>query len=88
MTDSEKLEFLAGQVHALVGFGLAAINTHPSLASLARHLDLAEKATLARVEASAATHDYVDGLRDVFDRLKTGLESARALRKKRNKPRR
>ena len=88
MTNAEKLEFLAGQVHALVGFSLAAINTHPGLASLARHLELVEKSSLARVEASAVTEDYVDGLRDVFDRLKTGLESARALRKKRNKARR
>ena len=88
MTNAEKLEFLAGQVHALVGFSLAAINTHPALATLARHLELVEQANLKRVEATKATDEYVDGLRDVFDRLKTGLESARALRKKRNKPRR
>jgi hypothetical protein len=42
MTDSEKLEFLAGRVHALVGFATAVITSHPNPMVLARHLESAE----------------------------------------------
>jgi len=53
MDQNEKIEFLGGQVHALVGFAHAVITSHPNLAVLARHLDEIGKVNLATAETSA-----------------------------------
>jgi hypothetical protein len=76
MTESEKIEFLAGQIHALMGFALAVINTHPSPAQLSRHLDFAGEITLARAEGTLVSDHYVEGLQNVQDRLRRGVETA------------
>jgi len=74
----ENLHFLAGQMQALMGFCIALINAHPSAAYLSRHIDAAEQATLARAESTLVTEDFLDGLRDAFDRLKAAVAIARA----------
>ena len=73
MTDSEKLDFLGGQVHALMGFALAAIKAHHDLAKFAWHFDSVGKTTLKRVEATLTSESYVDGVKDVQDRLGRGI---------------
>ena len=81
MTDTretENVRFLAGQVHALVGFCIAIINTHPSPADLSQHLEAVEHVTLARVESTLVIEDFLDGVRNVFDRLKTAVADAEA----------
>ena len=77
-TETENVHFLAGQVHALVGFCIAVINTYPSPADLRQHIEAVEQVTLARVESTLVIEDFVDGVRDVFDRLKTAAASAEA----------
>lgn len=74
--ETENVRFLAGQVHALVGFCVAIINTHPSPADLSQHLEAVEHVTLARVESTLVIEDFLDGVRNVFDRLKTAVANA------------
>jgi hypothetical protein len=81
MADTREIEnvrFLAGQVHALVGFCVAIINTHPSPAELSLHIEAVEHVTLARVESTLVIEDFLEGVRNVFDRLKTAVANAEA----------
>jgi hypothetical protein len=77
-TESENIRFLAGQVHALVGFCVAVINSHPSPAELGLHLDAVEHVTLAHVESTLVMEEFIDGMRNVFDRLKAAVADAEA----------
>jgi hypothetical protein len=61
VTDSQRLEFLAGQVAALEAFTVALVNSHPNVALL--H---AEFTRLNELQASASlptpvSEDYLDG---------------------------
>jgi hypothetical protein len=77
MTETErKIEFLEGQIHALMGFALAMITTHPTPARLSRHLDFVGQVTLARAEGALVPDAYVDGVLNVQDRLRRGVEIA------------
>lgn len=76
--ETENIRFLAGQVHGLVGFCIAVINSHPSPAELSLHLEAVEHVTLARVESTLVIEDFLDGVRNVFDRLKTAVADAEA----------
>jgi hypothetical protein len=81
MTDDEKLEFLAGQVHALVGFAPAVITSHPNLGVLARHLEKVGQINSVSAETSLASDAYVEGVRNMQDRLKAIVEMASAQQK-------
>src|SRR5215469_4053554 len=81
--DTENVLFLAGQVHALVGFCIAVINAHPSPAELGLHLDAAEHVTLAHVESTLVMEDFLEGVRNVFDRLKAAVADAEARQEER-----
>jgi hypothetical protein len=81
MDQSEKIEFLGGQVHALVGFALAVITSHPNLAVLAQHLEQIGTTNLAVAETAAVREEYVLGVEDIRDRLKAAVTSALAHRK-------
>jgi hypothetical protein len=80
MNQSEKIEFLGGQVHALVGFAQAVILSHPNLAELAQHLEQIGTANLAAAETAAVREEYVLGVEDIRDRLKLAVTSALARR--------
>jgi hypothetical protein len=82
MDQSEKIEFLGGQVHALVGFAHAVILSHPNLAVLSQHLERRGMANLAVAETSAVREEYVLGVEDIRDRLKLAVTSALAQRAK------
>ncbi len=84
--DSQEIKnvhFLAGQVHALIGFCVSVINTHPSPVELGLHLDAAEHVTLAHVESTLVMEDFLDGVRNVFDRLRTAVAAAEARQEER-----
>jgi hypothetical protein len=78
MTPEEKIEFLGGQVHALVGVCAAFINNDPNPTRLDKLLETVEQATLARVESELVQEDYLEGVRDVMDRLRKAAASAAA----------
>ena len=73
---SKKIEFLEGQVLALIGVCAALINDHPNPASLSRWIDVAEQATLASVASTPALPEFLDGVRDVMGRLKKAVANA------------
>jgi hypothetical protein len=74
--ETENVQFLAGQVHALIGFCIAIINTHPSPAELSQHIEAVEHVTLAHVESTLVIEGFLDGVRNVFDRLKIVVADA------------
>jgi hypothetical protein len=76
MTQDEKIEFLGGQVHALVAFAHAVILTHPDLPALTKHLERRMTANLATAETSAVREEYVLGVEDIRDRLKVAVTIA------------
>ena len=78
--ETENLHFIAGQVHALVGFCVAVINSHPSPEMLGLHLDAVEHVTLAHVESALVMEDFLEGTRNVFDRLRAAVADAEARR--------
>jgi hypothetical protein len=80
MDRDEKIEFVVGQVHALVGFAQAVISSHPNLAVLARHLDHVGTVNLAHAETAAVHEEYVLGVEDIRDRLKEAVANAVAQR--------
>ena len=69
MTESEKIEFTAGRVHALVGFMTAVILTHPNPAQLAKALEKVGQANLATAESALVVDAYVDGVQDMQRRI-------------------
>jgi hypothetical protein len=76
--ETENVHFIAGQVHALVGFCVAVINSHPSPEMLGLHLDAVEHVTLAQVESTLVMEDFLQGTRNVFDRLRAAVADAEA----------
>jgi hypothetical protein len=78
MTDSEKLEFLAGRVHGLIGFATAIITSHPNLGVLAHHLKTVGEINLARAETELVSDEYVRGVEDVKGRVERAVEIALA----------
>src|SRR5215471_17337233 len=81
--ENENVHFIAGQVHALVGFCVAVINSHPSPEMLGLHLDAVEHVTLAHVESTLVMEDFLEGVRNVFDRLKAAVADAEARQEER-----
>jgi len=84
--DTENVHFLAGQVHALVGFCIAVIHNHPSPSKLGLHLDAVEHVTLAHVESTLVREDFLDGVRNVFDRLKMAVADAESRHEEQTAP--
>jgi hypothetical protein len=76
MTESEKIEFLGGQVHALIGFATAVITASADPSRLGRHLDFVGQINLARAEGSLVSDVYVEGVQDIQDRLRRAVEMA------------
>jgi hypothetical protein len=81
--ETENVHFIAGQVHALVGFCVAVINSHPSPEMLGLHLDAVEHVTLAHVESTLVMEDFLEGTRNVFDRLRAAVADAEARQEER-----
>ena len=81
--ETENVHFIAGQVHALVGFCVAVINSHPSPEMLGLHLDAIEHVTLAHVESTLVMEDFLEGTRNVFDRLRAAVADAEARQEER-----
>ncbi len=74
------LSHAAGRIHGLVAVLLALAETHPEPEALLDALDEFGHIALATVESTLASDLYLDGTRDVIDRvrnlLRLRLESA------------
>jgi DNA-binding GntR family transcriptional regulator len=76
MTEAEKIEYLGGQVHALVGFAVAVITADEAPQRLARYIELLSEINAAKTAASLASDTYLEGLDNVQSRLKQAVETA------------
>ena len=83
-----KLEFVGGQVHLLVGFLLAVIDTHHDPDELGRHFEKVQQITLARTESTLVAEAYIEGQLDISQRLKPAIEKAQARKEAPRKDRR
>ncbi len=80
MNRDEKIEFLGGQVHALMGFAHAVIASHSHLDVLARRLEQIGTVNLATAETAAVREEYVLGVEDIRNRLKAAVTNELAQR--------
>jgi hypothetical protein len=76
MTESEKIEFLAGQVHALMGFTTAVVLSHPNVPLLAKGIETVAQANLALAEGIAVTDRYIDGIQDIWGAVRKAIAIA------------
>jgi hypothetical protein len=75
--EEHRVNFLAGQVHSLIGFALAVINTHPDPANLQAHLETADVAAVSVAGGPLVSDEFLKGMEDVAVRLRVSVESAR-----------
>lgn len=69
MTQSEKIEFTAGRVHALVGFVTAVAYSHPDPVKLAAAWEQVGLANLAMAESQPVDEAYIEGVQDMQQRI-------------------
>jgi hypothetical protein len=87
LTDAEirrRLQWLAGQNHGLTAVLSVIIMMHRSPADLAREIETIEQRALADVESTLVPDDFLDGMRDIFDRLKKSASIAQELQTNRS----
>jgi hypothetical protein len=70
---SEYVDFVSGRANGIIAVLLAFAQTHPDPQTFLGHLEQAEQAGLAQVEASQLSDRYIDGMRDVIDRVRNLL---------------
>ncbi len=75
--EAHRVNFLAGQVHSLIGFALAVVNTHPDPANLQAHLEKADLAAVRVAGGPLVSDEFLKGMEDVAVRLRVSVESAR-----------
>lgn len=66
---SPSRDFLAGEIHALLTFALAAANAHPDRDLLASHFHRASQTGLAKTEALPVSDDVIAGFQFVATRI-------------------
>jgi hypothetical protein len=59
-----------GRLHGIVAVLLALAETHPEPKALLDALERIEQVALATVESTLASDHYIDGTRDVIDRVR------------------
>ena len=78
--DDPRWNYVAGQVHGLMALMLAVVRSHPNPAGFLREIELAQIAATARTEAEAVDDDFLEGLADALNRVRTlAEERARSL---------
>jgi hypothetical protein len=70
---NDRGDFVAGRAHGAVTVLLAFAATHPDPEHLLSELERVEQAALAQVESSLRSDLYLDGMRDVIDRVRALL---------------
>jgi hypothetical protein len=78
MDQSEKIEFLAGEVHALMGFATAIVMTHPDISELAEQIEQTAQANLALAEGSVVPDEFVEGVQHIWDRIRKAIKTSQA----------
>jgi len=69
MSEAERLDYLAGQVHALLGFASATIKSHPSPHFLRNAFLETEQRALAATESRLVSESFLAGQRETNESL-------------------
>lgn len=69
MSDTDRIDFLQGQIQVLLAFSFAMIETHPDRRQLLVYLNQNLEGTLAKISGTAVPEPLVDGIQDMKDRL-------------------
>jgi hypothetical protein len=69
MTEADRVEYLAGQVHALLTFAAALMNTHPAQARLKREFQRLEKVAVAQTESRPVKEAFLVGQQQTNESL-------------------
>lgn len=69
MSDTDRIEFLEGQIQVLTAFAFAMIETHPDRRQLESLLTQFVEGTLAKISGTTAAEPLVDGIHDMKARL-------------------
>ena len=72
----QKVDFLGGQVKALMNFAAVLITTHPSPKLLKQDFEAAELVGQAMVEGQTVSDEFLQGMRDVNDQIVIALKTA------------
>jgi limonene-1,2-epoxide hydrolase len=70
LDESERLDFALGQIHGLKAVIAALIRTSPDSSAVQRHLQAVQQAAEARVLPEEVSDAFVDGMREVFEKLR------------------
>jgi hypothetical protein len=74
--ESERIDFVMGQIHALTAFSLALIKAHPDPGLLQTEFGKAAQAGLAKIESSPVLDAMIEGFQNVCDALQKSLANA------------
>ena len=69
MSDTDRIDFLQGQIQALVAFSFAMIEAHPDRRSLLAYVSQNLEVALAKISGAAVPEPVVEGLEDMKTRL-------------------
>lgn len=69
IASDERCAFLSGQVHALISFALATVETHPNKAALKHEFEMSSQVALARLENALTIDKAIEGFQDAAGRL-------------------
>jgi len=72
----DKIDFMNGQIRALLNFAAAVIKSHPSPETLRHHFETAARADPTSPEGLSISEAYVDGLAEIDRQLAVALELA------------
>jgi hypothetical protein len=71
--DHDWLSFVAGRAYGINAVLLALAETHPDPTSFLRELENFEQAGLAQTESTLLPDRYLEGMRDIIDRVRNHL---------------
>lgn len=72
----DKLDFMNGQIKALLNFAQAVIKAHPTPDKLRHHFETIARADPNSPEGLSMSEAYVDGIADIDRRIAVALELA------------
>jgi len=70
----DKIDFMNGQIKALLNFATAVIKAHPSPEILRHHFEQVARADPTSPEGLSISEAYVDGIADIDRQLAVALE--------------
>lgn len=73
----ERLDFMAGRIHALRSFAFAVITVAPQIDTLGKALDKSLESALARATPEPVGEDYLNGLHEEMQALRACVDISR-----------